>query len=341
MKLLRSGVIFLLVLLMWLIIIPPLGNKASTDASHGSLSTRPDEVDLHEDFVYGGIWYIKTKRPANGKNGEVYAAGCAVDMEKLVIPAIVEHSSKKYDVVGIADDGFAYETAIKSLTIENGVKYIGSGAFWGCIELENAVIADSVNEIGNKAFTRCQALKQINIPNNLKVIPEGLFVSCTALKTITLGKNVTTIEREAFGQCESLKTVKFNKKLKTIGQSAFTYCKSLESVKFPKSLKTLSDSAFMECDSLKSITIPKKIKEIPNGCFSYCDELKTVKLPKNIKKIGFGAFDYCISLETVSGKNSKLSAIEDNAFFECKKLKSISIPNVTEIGKEAFYGTSQ
>ncbi len=203
-------IVFGLVLacLIGLTVFSPKQATAATSTANNRIGTPADDRTLYEDFTVGGIWYIKVKRPNNGSNGEVYAAGISIDMEKVVVPAVVTYNGKKYNVLGINDYGFAYETAIKSVVVENGVKYIGVEAFWDCSGLEKVSIGDSVNEIGRGCFSRCPALKQANIPDSLKIIPYGMFADCTSLKEITLGKNTTIIDESAFAYCTSLKKVK-------------------------------------------------------------------------------------------------------------------------------------
>ncbi len=73
----------------------------------------------------------------------------------------------------------------------------------------------------------------------------------------------------------------------------------------------------MYCRSLRSITLPAKITEICESTFAECSKPKTVRTTANLKRI------------------------EDFAFVNTKKLKSISeLSNVTEIGSEAFGGSN-
>ena len=60
----------------------------------------------------------------------------------------------------------------------------------------------------------------------------------------------------------------------------------------------------------------------------------------NVTSIGNGAFYECRSLTSVTIPNS-VTSIGDAAFYQCSSLTSITIPNsVTSIGDDAFYGCS-
>ena len=293
-------------------------------------------TSLNEDFVVNDIWYIKVKRPEGSKHGQVYAGGLYKNLTKLTVPAVIEYRNKKYDVLGINDHAFENETSVTSLVIEKGVSYIGKYAFDQCTELRKVSLPESATDIRPLAFSDCKALTDVNIPDTLKEIPDSMFFRCESLVEIKLGKNVQTIGNSAFASCRKLKLVTLNKKLTTISNAAFMSCESLKSLKLPNGLKTLGSSAFEKCTSLSGITIPKKVTVIQSGCFQRCDSLKTVKLPKNIKEIELLAFAYSENLERISGSNKKLKKIGDSAFLKCKSLKTISCPNIENIGEGAF-----
>lgn len=63
-----------------------------------------------------------------------------------------------YPVVAIADNAFAGNTAITSISAENNVETIGAGAFRGCTALGNLVLGSSMQNIGENAFHGCRQL---------------------------------------------------------------------------------------------------------------------------------------------------------------------------------------
>ena len=316
-------------------------------------------------FEENNIWYLITKKAENGKNGEVYAAGCRSFVEKLVIPGTVEHSRKKYNVIGINDHAFSGEKAIKSLDIKDGVRYIGEKAFTRCEGLEKISFASTIDEVGEHAFEECRALKSVTTPQYLKEIPADMFSTCYNLENVVIGKKTKIIGKDAFFDCKALKTVKLDNALTTIDEGAFMRCFALESIKFPSKITFIGKEAFSECKSLKKVTLPKKLKVISEKCFTECESLEKVKLPAYVEEIGAGAFSRCGNLVSVSGTNKYLRIIGDDAFkfcsklpsfpgsngklttvgayafSECKALKKFSFGNlISEIGQCAFAGTS-
>ncbi len=102
------------------------------------------------------------------------------------------------------------------------------------------------------------------------------------------------------------------------------------------------------------IVIPSTYKGLPvteigEQAFSYhlnSEErsayITSVTIPDSVTKIDKYAFRECIGLTSVYfGENSQLTTIGNEAFYSCRSLTSITIPDsVTSIGSGAFYGCS-
>ncbi len=231
---------------------------------------------------------------------------CGDLVKKAVIPS--EHKGKP--VTGIGNDAFAYRTRLTSVTIPSSVTSIGVRAFSGCTKLASVTMPDSVTQITPYAFAYCDRLTSVTIPNSVTSIGEYALYDCDMLTSITIPDSVTRIDAYAFGYC----------------------------------------------DMLTSVTIPDSVTNIGRGAFSGCSNLQSIALPFiGAKKDGtssthfgyiFGASNYyynddCVpaSLKTVIITGG--TSIDSSAFFGCKGLTSITIPNsVTRIGKGAFSGCS-
>ena len=100
---------------------------AYQDTYYGS--PKIEEYKALSVFTEGGIKYYVTKYASGGQNGQVYVAGGTFRQETITIPAVVKHGSK-YDVVGINDKAFMNFENLTKVTIEDGLTYIGGGAFW-------------------------------------------------------------------------------------------------------------------------------------------------------------------------------------------------------------------
>ncbi len=63
-----------------------------------------------------------------------------------------------------------YVTDIKKVVLPDGLIYIGSSAFSGCVNMSDVNLPDTLEEISGSAFKGCSKLKKINIPQSLTQI---------------------------------------------------------------------------------------------------------------------------------------------------------------------------
>ena len=103
----------------------------------------------------------------------------------------------------------------------------------------------------------------------------------------------------------------------------------------------IGDSAFKDCTNLASVTIPASISDMRTKVFENCTNLKSVTIADNSRfYIMSRAFYGCTNLQSVTfGKNCNINYIYDYAFYNCKSLTSIDIPDsVSLVDRYAFYG---
>lgn len=127
----------------------------------------------------------------------------------VVIPSTVRYRNKDYSIVAIGDYAFnRYDIDIKSVVVPDGVKEIGSYAFYGC-RFSSVNLPSSVEKIGESAFRAC-GLRSIIIPENVKRIGNWAFGSNSySLDTvIILSKNVE-VGLGAFKDCDSVSYIDF------------------------------------------------------------------------------------------------------------------------------------
>jgi hypothetical protein len=152
----------------------------------------------------------------------------------------------------------------------------------------------------------------------------GTFEGCTKLKSVSV-PNVTTVGARAFYQCQSLKSISMPK-AKTLGASAFYNCKSLKTAYLPK-VKNIKSAKWTDF---------KTKKNYYRGVFEKCKKLKSLTT-SGLNSVGIYDFKECTSLpKIVLGKG--LTTIGEKAFYNAKKLKSITIKSskLKSVGKSAF-----
>jgi hypothetical protein len=271
--------------------------------------------------------------------------------------------------LGIAQIGesvFA-NSGITSLTIPEGVRIIGRGAFFHCINLASVTMSGVIT-IGEYAFRECSGLKSVTIPASVTAIGYGAFFGCNGLTSVIIPASVASIGEYAFFGCNGLKSVTIPASVASIGEAAFAGCNgpitvdprntaysSIDGVLFDKAGKTLikcspagksgayaipssvtviEKSAFQGCNGLTSVIIPASVTAIREAAFAGCSGLTSVTIPASVTAIEQEAFSYCSGPITVDPRNTAYSSIDGVLFDKAGKML-IQCP----IGKTGAYIT--
>ena len=168
-------------------------------------------------------------------------------------------------------------------------------------------------------------------------LTQGLFSGCTSLVIIEIPSYVASISTRAFEYCSKLKTVTIGSNVTTIYDGAFKFCVSLESFDFSH-ITSIRDAAFIGCSSLVTISLPKITTTGFNyqQQFEFCTKLTSVTYYNGvITTIPSRVFAHCYMLSEISF-NENITTIKESAFYYCKALTSIVLPNVTTIEGYAF-----
>ena len=273
---------------------------------------------------------------------------------------------------------FAFrDSKITSLTLPEGLEFIGDYAFMNCKDLTSINLPSTVTDTSDHIFEGCDSLKTVEIPSTWTTLFYGIFNKWSGLESITIPANITSIEGRAFYSCANLKTITFaeGSSLGSIGAEAFANCSGLTSVTIPDSVTSIGGWAFSGCTSLESITVPfvgnragvteNDTLQYPFGYIfgtqSYDGGVETHQyyhgdpansvwgtnyyIPASLKSVTvtggnilYGAFYNCSTLTSIVIPDS-VNSIGNYAFTNCGNLISIVIPDsVTSIGQNAFSG---
>ena len=244
---------------------------------------------------------------------------------------------------GDMDDYPYFEIDVDSVIkviIENGVKSVGSDAFWGFNSLTDVVIAGSVTRIGDYAFGNCVGLTEIEIPNSVASIGEYVFDGCKNLLNIKVDVNNAYF-------CD-VDGVLFNKDKTTLIR--YPQGRVTVSYSIPDSVISIGEYAF-EAAMLESITIPNGVCEINGSAFRDCIiEECSIEIPSSVSYINGAAFSgTTLNSIDVADDNAYYTDI-DGVLYNKDITELVSFPKgkdadlydipttVTKIGNCGFYG---
>ena len=227
-------------------------------------------------------------------------------------------------------------TALKTVTVDEGVTVLPRYAFRYMYSLEEVKLPESLTEIGSFAFNDCTSLKEVIIPENVEVIRLCTFFGCEQMKNVVIPDTVHTIEDEAFVNCTSLESIVLPELVTAVRAKTFQNCASLRHVQLPQNLTSMGEYAFSECASLETMDIPEGITSIPLYAFRNCTSLRDISLPKNLSSIEHGAFEGCKALEMIVLPDG-VTWLSNDIFKNCTGLKTVMLPSVLEgIGGYVF-----
>ena len=291
-------------------------------------------IGERKEFALNGLKY----RTINDKTAEVVSfANESSHSSTITVPSSVSFEAKQYAVVKIADRAFYSNEQITSVTLNEGLKQIGSEAFAYSMALASVKLPDSLEDIGWSAFRSCMGLKTLEGGSGVVWVSSYAFERCSKLEAVTFSDNLRYITDNAFQECSALTSVTLGDGLEVVGNKVFLSCKKLTSVHLGENLCSIGEGAFSATSLSGELSFGKKMTTIGLGAFRNC-KITSLILPDNITSLGVYAFSECPELESVQ-LNLKIEEIPGGLFYRCEKLKAIVLnEGITTIGGSAFYG---
>ncbi len=187
-------------------------------------------------------------------------------------------------------------------------------------------------------FAGCTALTGVELPASMKEIPSSTFSGCTGLESVTAKGTITSVGSSAFNECENLTTIPDLSQVTKVEESAFNGCAILTGPVDLGNVTEMGSKAFYNCQKLTGALDLSNLDVIPNKAFSYTS-IDSVTLSDSLTSIGIWAFLYT-DIPTIEFPDT-LTSIGTYAFWNAKKLGgTVTIPDsVTTIGNYAFKNT--
>lgn len=260
----------------------------------------------------------------------------------------------------IGKKAFYNSKAMVSVTIPEGVTTIAPSAFQTCTKLLSVTIPSTVTALPDYAFGYCRALQSVTIGANVKTIGLKAFTDCESLTSVVIPDSVVSLGSDAFSNCDVLASVTLSKNMLAVPANAFYRCKGLTEVKMGDQITSIGAYAFGDCEKLAAVTLPASLETIGDYAFTSCKELAEVNIGTNVREIGAYAFyntkiyndsadvvyvgDWIVGCKNVEITQEQLEeqlreetvGLGTAAFFQCKGIEEVMLPNVKYIGDYAF-----
>ena len=240
----------------------------------------------------------------------------SVDDNAFVLCGSLELDNLPNSILHVGQSAFCY-VPLKALKLDRKVE-IGAGAFSDTpiTEIEMATPCDSI--LGG-TFRDCPNLTKITIGEGLKYIGDNAFAN-SPVKEANLPSTLRDVSSTAFSgyssYCPFINDIQPENHIRYIGRVAYQCVdRNLEEYTIKDGTVTLADNLF-ESSQGNAFHIPASVEQIGNRAFAYT-QIKALPEMLGLKRIG------------------------GEAFYGCKNLKKLTIPETVEyIGGRAFYGCS-
>ena len=234
-----------------------------------------------------------------------------------------------------------------SITIPESVNSFTLGAFSDCPSLQafngKLTFADGryLVKNGELLYYITNGLTDLTIPNDITTIGNGALYGSTMSGTVTIPASVTEIKEYAFAYCNSMTLFKFEGL--TPPSLADTVFEGVDNLQISIPIEAVE--AYLTCDwpyeCRRAIIELADINNFPDSCRIYYTTYNNQKLDV-YPEDGYTVLSHDYS----NGQGiivfwKPLTTIGNVAFYQCKSLTSVSIPDsVTLIGNSAFYDCS-
>jgi hypothetical protein len=255
--------------------------------------------------------------------------GCSI-LETINFPA---------KLTSVGDNAFRSCLSLELDNLPNSLLYVGREAF--CDVPLKALKLDRKVEMGAGAFSNTP-ITEIEMTTPCDSIREGTFRDCPNLTKITIGEGLKYIGYSAFSN-SPVKEANLPSTLRDISSYAFlgysSYCPFINDIQPENHIRYIGKVAYLCVDrDLEEYTIKEGTVTLADNLFESWQGT-TFHIPASVEQIGNKAFAYTQikALPEMPG----LKRIGGEAFYGCKNLKKLTIPETVEyIGGSAFYGCS-
>lgn len=275
-------------------------------------------------------------------------------------------------VTAIAAHAFERCTALRRVTLPQGLRQIGEMAFSGCAHLSGVVIPGSVQRVGTLAFAKCTGLERVRIEPGVQALGPSCFSKCTSLRRVDVPESLASMGGGVFVGCGKqlclygaentpaqqyarLNGLRFDSQswqedeelvlreqedgsLVVMGPRQEAPVRiEIPSELCGRRIAAIAPKAFFACGTLRQLSVGSSVREIGESAFFGCRSLTVASFERGLERVGDSAFAGCESLTQITLPWGT-GAVGRMAFFGCTRLAFVKMPTTTRVSDFAFDG---
>jgi hypothetical protein len=197
------------------------------------------------------------------EHGEAVIIRCWDAAGKVTIPAALDG----HPVAAIDDWAFYNNNLLTGVTLPEGLRSIGNGAFGRCAKLAGIALPDSLEAMGDNPFLLTKAKLSLSPNHPHFALTDGMLFHKGDMRlicyrpgskagTCDVPEGTLQIGAWAFCNVTALRTAVLPEGLQSIEGNAFTWCSGLRSLNLPASVAYIDPTAFTDCQQLTLTVAP-------------------------------------------------------------------------------------
>ncbi|MCX4363220.1 MAG: leucine-rich repeat domain-containing protein [Clostridia bacterium] len=295
----------------------------------------------------------------------------------IVIPDSVNSGGKSYAVTAIVDRAFENCSNLTGIVFPDSIKEFGEDVFRYANDLkyneyDNALYIGSQSnpymalvKAKNNDITSCKIhentrfiltgalsyskIESVDIPAKVNAVYDKAFANCTNLSSVNIANGVKKIHNYAFMGCEKLTSVVIPISVNYLGYDVFSYLKNISVYCELAQNSSLWNSRWINEDDntvvwgYNNITTDGEFDYVEHGGAIYITKYKGSSMSVTVPATIDGKPVVSIGIVFNESKvrsielNEGIVEIDDSAFYYCKDLKSVVLPEgLISIGERAF-----
>lgn len=312
-----------------------------------TLSSYSGNVEIPATIVDGETTYkvvaIADEAMAGSEVTEVILPDCVTKIGKMAFAG-----STLTKLSCRAADGSLKETGIDRF---DNITSIGDNAFYGCTAFADLFFPSKIEKLPEGIFG-CTAVKEIVLPAHIREVGKSAFEGCASLTSLTVPAAVKTLGESAFADCDALTAVKAESTApaaayaNTFSEAAYTNA----TLNVPNGFESTYQSApgWSGFTKYADFLLPVNVNDrFVLGGVSYkvtalsdaANEAVVTYMPfegafnrNNVKAANAAYPAEVVVPETVKyqGKDLKVVALTDSAFYGAANIVSISLPKAID-----------